>query len=65
MEQNRFRSKVLWAAIVGQIISLMQITGAFESIGLDAGLVGDVAAGVLQLLVLFGILNSPTNADRF
>lgn len=54
--QNRWQSKVLWAAIFAQIISLCQLTGVFEAIGLDVGLVGDIVAGVLQLLVLVGVL---------
>jgi len=65
MEQSRWKSPVLWSAIAAQVIALMQMTGAFEAMGLDAGLVGDVIAGVLQMLVLFGILNSPTNKDAF
>lgn len=61
--QNRFKSKVLWAAIIAQLLSLMQLTGAFAAMGLDAGVVGNAAAGVLQLLVLLGVLNNPTNGD--
>ena len=59
--QSRWSSKYLWIAIAAQVISLMQLTGAFEAIGIDAGLVGNVVAGVLQLLVIMGILNSPTD----
>jgi uncharacterized membrane protein len=65
MNQNRFKSKVVWAAIAGQVIALMELTGAFKALGLDTGVVGDVVAGVLQLLVLFGVLNNPTNGDGF
>ncbi len=65
MTQNRFRSPVLWAAIAAQIIALAQLTGLFEKIGLDAGTVGDVVAGVLQLLVLVGILNNATDAKNW
>ena len=65
MIQNRFKSKVLWAAIVAQLIALGQLTGLFAQIGVDAGTVGDVAAGVLQLLVLFGILNNPADKSNF
>jgi uncharacterized membrane protein len=63
--QNRFKSKVLWAAIAAQIIALLELTGAFKAMGLDAGLAGDVIAGVLQLLVLFGVLNNPTDGKNF
>ena len=65
MEQSRWRSPVVWSAIAAQVISLFQITGLFEKMGIDAGLVGDVIAGVLQLAVIVGILNSPTSKDRF
>jgi uncharacterized membrane protein len=65
MKQSRWTSKVMWAAVVGQVISLMQLTGAFAKMGLDAGTVGDVAAGVIQLLVIIGVLNDPTNPEGF
>jgi uncharacterized membrane protein len=65
MTQNRFKSKVLWAAIAAQVIALLQLTGVFQHIGIDAGLVGDVVAGILQLLVLVGILNNPVDKDNW
>lgn len=65
MTQNRLRSKVVWLAIVAQIISIGQLTGLFAKYGIDAGVVGDVAAGILQLLVLFGVLNNPTDGNNF
>jgi uncharacterized membrane protein len=65
MQQNRWRSKVLWAAIIAQVISLLQLTGAFAALGIDAGQVGNVAAGFLQLLVVVGVLNNPTDAQNW
>jgi uncharacterized membrane protein len=65
MKQNRFRSPVFYAAVAAQIISLGQITGIWAKYGIDTGLIGDVVAGVLQLFVLFGILNNPTDAENF
>jgi len=61
--QNRFTQKSYGRPIVAQVIALAQLTGVFEQIGLDAGVVGDFAAGVLQLLVLVGILNNPTDSE--
>jgi uncharacterized membrane protein len=61
--QSRWRSPILWAAIAGQLISLAQLTGAFKAIGLDAGLTGNVVAGIIQLAVIVGILNDPTNPN--
>jgi uncharacterized membrane protein len=65
MKQNRFKSPVVWAAIVAQIISLGQLTGMWAKVGLDAGTIGDVAAGVIQLAVIVGILNNPENKTGF
>jgi len=65
MKQARLKSRVVWAAIIAQVISICQLAGIFEKIGIDAGVVGDVAAAILQLLVLFGILNNPSDAENF
>ncbi len=65
MTQNRFKSKVLWAAIFAQIISLGQIVGLWTKLGVDTGMIGDVVAGVLQLLVLGGILNNPSDSENY
>lgn len=65
MEQSRWKSKVLWAAIAAQVISLAQLTGVFAALGLDVGMVGDVIAGVLQLLVIVGVLNNPTDVQNW
>lgn len=63
--QPKWKSKIFWAAIAAQIISLGQLTGLFGKFGLDAGYVGDVVAGVLQLFVLFGIFNDSGNKENF
>lgn len=65
MKQTRWKSKVLWASIAAQIIALLQLTGVLKLAGLDAGYAGDVVASVLQLLVLLGVLNNPTDSGQF
>jgi uncharacterized membrane protein len=63
--QSRWKSAVLWAAIAAQVIALGQMTGIWTAIGIDAGLVGDVVAGILQVLAIVGIINNPTDAKNW
>lgn len=61
--QNRLKSKVVWAAIVGQVLAILLALGV-----IDAGMgetINTVFASVLQLLVAFGILNNPTDNAAF
>ena len=64
-DQSRWKSWVLWSAVSGQLISLLQLTGVFARMGLDAGYVGDVIALILGLLVTVGVINNPTNESRW
>jgi uncharacterized membrane protein len=59
MEQNRFKSKVLWAAVAAQILSLLVVLGVIDT-GLSET-INTVVVSVLQLLVSFGVLNNPTD----
>lgn len=61
--QNRFKSKVVWAVVFAQIVTLA-ITLGFIDTGLGTQL-NSVVAIVLQLLVAVGVLNDPTSADKF
>ena len=59
MNQNRFKSPVVWSALAAQLLSMLIVLGV-----IDTGL-GDVIEGViaalLELLVAFGVLNNPTD----
>jgi len=59
--QSRWKSYLMWSAIAAQVITILQLTGALAKMGLDAGYVGDLVASFLQLLVIVGIINNPTN----
>jgi len=65
MTQSRWKSPVFWSAVVAQVISLGQLTGMWVKLGIDAGMLGDVVAGVLQIGVLVGLLNNPTDKVNF
>ncbi|WP_024834149.1 phage holin [Ruminiclostridium josui] len=64
-KQSRWKSKVMWVAAAGQVISLLQLTGVFARMGIDVGIAGNVVAGFIQLLVIVGFLNDPTNPNGF
>lgn len=65
MEQSRWKSKVLWSAIIAQAIALGQLVGLWAAIGIDAGKLGDVLAAILQMLVILGVINNPVDAEKW
>ena len=63
MNQERWRSPIVWAAIGAQIVAIL-LTLSIIPPALGER-VDEVTAMVLQLLVLIGVLNNPTNHDGF
>lgn len=61
--KERLKSPVTLAAIVGQIVTILLMVGAINTGAGDT--VNNVAAGMIQLLVLFGVLNNPTDGAAF
>ena len=63
--QNRWKSKLMWAAVASQLIILLQLVGVFKALGLDAGTVSQGITLVLGMLVTLGVLNNPTDKENF
>lgn len=61
MTQNRWRSPVLWSGVVAQVVSLLILLDVIDTGMGDT--INQAAAGILQLLALFGIINNPTNPE--
>jgi uncharacterized membrane protein len=63
MNQNRVKSWAVWTAVVSQVVAILILTNVIplEQVEILKG----VATAVLEMLVLFGILNNPTKADGF
>lgn len=59
MEQNRYKSYVLWAALAAQLLSMLVLLGVIDTAMSEA--IEGVMVALLQLLVAFGVLNNPTN----
>jgi Bacteriophage holin. len=60
---KRLKSPVVWAAVVAQVLTILLTLGAIET-GTET-LVNQIVAGMLQLLVIFGVLNNPTDQGGF
>jgi uncharacterized membrane protein len=63
--QSRWKSPVLWTSIFAQVVVILKLTGVLEKIGIEESLLTNIAAAILQALVLFGVLNNPTNPEGF
>ena len=63
MDQNRLTSPVVWAAVVAQVLAILTLLGVFNEIVSNA--IKTIAAGFLELFVLFGVLNNPTDGEHF
>ena len=59
MEQNRFKSPVLWSSLAAQLLSILVLLGVIDT-GLSEPITGVVGA-VLPLLAAFGVVNNPPN----
>lgn len=63
MEQNRFKSKVLWLTVATLVVGLL----------MQLGIIGDaenkhimeIVGTVLEIFSIFGILNNPTDKEHF
>lgn len=65
MEQNRFKSVVLWTAVLAQVMSIAGLVGLWDLIGLSSDTFQGIMTAALQILVIFGVLNNPTNKIGF
>ena len=60
--QNRLKSKVFWAGIIGAIGLLLKAFGIYEVPDQTADLILSVIMG---LITTFGVANNPTNKNGF
>lgn len=57
MDQNRFKSPVVWTAVAAQIVTILILIGVIDAGQGDT--INAVIASVCQLLVVFGFLIIP------
>lgn len=61
--QSRWKSYVMWAAIVSQIVAIIGLVGGWDTIGITSDTFQGVLTAILEILTLFGVINNPTSAN--
>ena len=61
MKQNRWKSPILWSAIISGIVSVLIAADLFSPTQSDA--INNLLVAVLQLFAAFGAVNNPENKD--
>jgi uncharacterized membrane protein len=59
--QSRWKSYVMWAAVISQIVAIVGLVGGWDAIGITSDIFQGVATAILEMLTLFGVINNPTN----
>jgi len=63
--QNRLKSPVVWITLTTGLLAILGEWGLYQKIGIEKEVIQHTITFVIGLLVLFGILNSPTNKNSF
>ena len=63
MDQNRWKSPVLWTAIGAQVVAILLLTGVIGSE--QAEYVNNILAALLQVAVAVGIVNNPVDKENW
>ena len=61
IKQSRWRSPVLWTAVVVQLFLIADTAGLWQLLGVERSTASTIIDAVLQLLVIVGVLNNPTD----
>ena len=61
MKQNRLKSRVVWLSVIAQIILIMSI---YVSPDLTEE-VKVILTALVEIFTIFGILNNPTEKEKF
>ena len=63
--RDRLKSRVLWAALAGCLMTVCSVFGVWERIGITAEGFREIIAAVGAVLAAFGVFNDPTNREGF
>lgn len=61
IKQDRLKSKYLWVAVISLVAMVLGNYGLYDAIGMTSDVFQNVANAVLNIAVLVGIVNDPTD----
>ena len=61
--QPKWRSKVMWSAVVSQLYIIADVVGLWDTVGLEKNVVVTIVTAILALLVIVGVVNDSGNAQ--
>lgn len=64
-KQNRFKSKIVWSTVAGLILMIVGELGLWGKIGIEESNARYIIDSILSMMVVFGILNNPTDKGSF
>lgn len=65
MKQSRLKSKVVWGTLATLVLFLLKNYGLLEPIGLTSESYKELTTLLLTTLIAFGVLNNPTDKDKW
>ena len=63
--RDRLRSKVLWASVVGLIMTVFSAFNLWDKLGIAPDGFREFVAAVGAVMAAFGVFNDPTNREGF
>ena len=63
--RDRLRSRALWAALAGLLITILSAFDVWDAIGITAPQLQGILTAMGAVLAAFGVLNDPTERERF
>ena len=63
--RDRLKSRVLWAAVVGCLLTVGSAFDLWSRIGITADGFREIAASIGAVMAAFGVFNDPTNREGF
>jgi len=63
--RDRLRSRALWAALAGLLITILGAFDVWDAIGITEPELKGILTAIGSLLAAFGVFNDPTERTRF